>query len=199
MLPTNKKATIGSIVTTPNYTKMAVVNVLTVNDPQPCIHQHLYVISDERINQLDYGIDLVKMKVLISDHDIDYQQNHFKKIIATTDKSLFIGVPQFIKGYLPQPSDGFIQKYVDSFNNGNVIDWINVEYDGDYDPHYGGYYSDTIKLKVNPKDNTITIKPIKTSMSRDEVIIFIGKMISNGIVKPNLEAENFDTWIEKNL
>ena len=54
MLPTNEKATVGSIVTRSSDNRMAIVNVLTKDDPQPCIHQHLYILSDEEIKEGDW-------------------------------------------------------------------------------------------------------------------------------------------------
>ena len=86
MLPTNEKATVGSIVTRPSDNRMATVNVLTKDDTQPCIHQHLYFLSDEEIKEGDWlynGTEIWQVKSYYGFQPIT------KKIIATTDKSLF--------------------------------------------------------------------------------------------------------------
>ena len=93
--------------------------------------QHLYIISDDEAKENDLYIE--------SDHKgfgfIKY------KIIATTDASLKV----FIDGngnkssheltksgyieFLPQPSQQFIEKYIEEYNKGNIITDILVEYE----------------------------------------------------------------------
>ena len=75
---------------------------------------------------------------------------------------------------LPQPSEGFLNKFVEEYNIGNIITEVLVEYvetdqvvkrfEGDE-----GYDSSMTTLKVNPKDNTITIKKAKDSWTREEM------------------------------
>jgi len=63
------------------------------------------------------------------------------------------------------------------------------------------------KLKVNPKDNTITIKKVKDSWTRDEVKqlcwqAFINHKCIDGKIKPSIAIEliePFNDWIEQNL
>lgn len=91
-----------------------------------------------------------------------------KKIIATTDTSLEIeileGPPQFSceairTEELPQPSQQFIEKYIESYNKGQIINDILVEYELVEDASQSIDRTDNVWiLKVNPKDNTITIK-----------------------------------------
>lgn len=108
-----------------------------------------------------------------------------KKVISTTDKSLKIevgdegwkstqeeGWNEYKPVYeqLPQPSNSFIQKYIEEYNKGNIITDILVEYisekqDG-YCPSIPGAYIDVLKVD---KNNTITIKRIKTSYTQEEV------------------------------
>ena len=54
-------------------------------------------------------------------------------------------------------------------------------------------------MKVNPKDNTITIKKVKDSWNREEVIELISDWtrMKSGL-NINL-PDNFDNWIETNL
>ena len=55
------------------------------------------------------------------------------------------------------------------------------------------------RLKINPKDNTITIKPIKDSWNREEVVSLI-KDYRNQLVPVNsLLIEETNKWIEQNL
>lgn len=58
------------------------------------------------------------------------------------------------------------------------------------------------KLKVNPKDNTITItiKPIKDSLNRKEIIDFVTTLTSTPSVISKETAESMlDNWIEEHL
>lgn len=102
-----------------------------------------------------------------------------RKIIATTDRSLGFAIdksPYPMEIYsLPQPSRSFIDKYVELYNKHNIIEDVLVEYAVNgkcEDPmvclrgchvHDGTckhllYRKDI--LKINPKDDTITIKKI---------------------------------------
>ena len=79
-----------------------------------------------------------------------------EKIIATTDISL-------VKEYnLPQPSQQFIQKYIEEYNKGNIITDVLVEYESDFNSCFctkdicNGNNCPK-KLKVNPKDNSLNI------------------------------------------
>ena len=82
-----------------------------------------------------------------------------EKIIATTDISL-------VKEYnLPQPSQQFIQKYIEEYNRGNIITDVLVEYELISNEEY---FLNTINpdddvpyfdenLKINPKNNSLNI------------------------------------------
>lgn len=124
--------------------------------------QHLLILSDEEIKEGDWvysnkgtlNIQQVSQKTF---HD---KRNYgWKKIIATTDKSLG----------LPEPPQSFITKYVEEYNKGNVITDVMVEYD-DFTSNNGvnlndGYH---VSLVIN-KDNTINIKSIKNSWNIEEI------------------------------
>lgn len=129
-----------------------------------------------------------------------------KKIIAATDQELRIkssirnsneldmnyGKLEFI---LPQPSESFIEKYVTEYNKGNIITHVMVEYDwyghpDDYNNPHG------IKLKINPKDNTITIRKLKDSWNREEVISLLDKYL---IDITNKDIKSHSKWLEENL
>ena len=104
--------------------------------------QHLYIISDDEIKDGDYFLadnrlnttsnkglpnwvlckcTKVKNSWVYCNEipDEGHNGDWCKKIIATTDESL----------NLPQPSQQFIQKYIEEYNKGNIITDVLVEYD----------------------------------------------------------------------
>ena len=175
--------------------------------------QHLYIISDDEIKEGDVvkipcGVGKVKeltwkfgndnpsyivedifiYKLRYGQKEGELQINSFryedvKKIIATTDVSLG----------LPQPSQQFIQKYIEEYNKGNIITDVLVEYENIYIDSFGTTIvqhekdSDSYlkqctfvnsKLKINPKDNTITIKKIKETYNKEELCQILEKYTS---------------------
>ena len=91
----------------------------------------------------------------------------YREVLATTDESL----------NLPQPSQQFIQKYIEEYNRGNIITDVLVEYElisneeyflNTINPDENVPYFDE-NLKINSKDNTITIKKVKDNWNREEV------------------------------
>lgn len=133
--------------------------------------QHLYILSDEEIKESDYYY-FSKTNSIHKHLGIKplsgYDSELCKKIIATTDK-LNIH-PNIADSYrssncLPQPSQQFIQKYIESYNKGEIITDVLVEYEQPF-PNNPSIF-DT--LKVNSKDNTITIKKLKESWNSLEI------------------------------
>ena len=124
-------------------------------------------------------------------------ENGFREIIASTDPSL----------NLPKPSDLFIKKYCEL----GSIDEAMVEYetvqttkkeDYQYQNGNSNLKYETV-LKVAP-DNTITIKMIKDSWTREEVIELMRKAWNqkDGLyqIQPNrISHMHFSKWIEQNL
>ena len=144
--------------------------------------QHLYIISDDKIKEDDWCID--------SDRNIFQHKNHFpvsigqRKIIATTNTLLKIEINSkrgdllpdvSFDINLPQPSKQFIEKYIEEYNKGNVITDILVEYEYLLDDMVVLPYW---KLKVNPKDNTITIKKLKELYTKEELCQIVEKYTS---------------------
>lgn len=186
-------------------------NKLYFFDPVVCNEaQALYFLSDEEIKEGDWyiaqrntGPKLLKAKRIDKEVGCIFQENtdetyypydihECKKIIASTNSSLG----------LPRPSDSFIKKYCEL----GGINEVMVEYE---EVLFTNGFSIEIntkelhdkvitRLKVAP-DNTITIKKVKDSWTREEVIILIGKMQAEGIITPNITADKFDKWIEQNL
>lgn len=180
-------------------------------------HQHLYIISDEEIKAGDWFLTddrdwitdnngnpiwLLKKCAKVEkgwifakgEPDTGLNPDWSKKIIATTDS--YLG--------LARPSDDFIRKYCES--NGAIkdvlVEYIIEHHDTselvDMNGVPNGKSPTTIDIKVSP-DNTITIKPIKDSWNREEVIDLIQKFWLS-YEKNELEyIDNKDKWIEQNL
>lgn len=187
-------------------------------------NQHLYFLSNEEIKEGDWVLcmfnevtEIVKVTTIVnnafdSQKGFGYGLEYCKKIIATTDKSLFtetksIGYTEdrarvfYGKEYLPQPSTSFIEKFVEEYNKENQITEVLVEY------HEDIYFQDELqargKLKINPKDNTITIRKAKDSWNREEVVLFAEKyarMVQEKEIQLNgYKAIHNHKWIEENL
>jgi hypothetical protein len=202
MLPTNKQSSLALIdIPTPilcsSIQRKEGQLYIKESYPLNINTQHLYIISDDEIKEGDWCIDTINNILFMSDGNLKLHKNTDKKIIATTDTSLG----------LPQPSQQFIEKYIESYNKGEVITDVLVEYEADLTTitkvDYGLQHWD-YKLKVNPKDNTITIKKLKDNWNREEHISDIYRLCSLLYFSPNREVD-FNTkeelfkWIEDNL
>lgn len=213
MLPTNEKAPIlksdNGIVHSGHF---YVTNLCKDES-----YQNLYITSDDKIKEGDW---LLPSQKDMFDRVIPYQYINGnggindKKIIATTDTSLILyNESDFIKNsptviLLPQPSQAFIEKYVEEYNKGNIITDVLVEYEEftrelDQEEYLMArsmginnfVVNPTLRLKTNPKNNTITIKKVKDSWSREEVIRLIEKHTED-MFKQKI---TLDKWIEENL
>ena len=159
MLPTNEKASLKL-----GQNRLLVNN--TFGYDSHFTNQNLCILSDEEIKEGDWFYDLdtkyIKIKQSWENSHLEFNG---KKIIATTDRSLGLVVdqngcsmPAYSK-FLPQPSQSFIDKFVEEYNKGNVITEVMVEYEsiGAYaNPKYDSDY----QLKMN-SDNTINISNSK--------------------------------------
>ncbi len=165
--------------------------------------QHIYILSDEEIKEGDYRYSSIQnniAKANSTDISTGYYTNNtaYKKTIATTDSSLNPTgnagiIAHAFKEEIPQPSPQFLEVFVREYNKGNTITSVMVEYE-DYNGTTSISSDWNGRLKVNSKDNTITIKRIKYSWSREEVIELL---LSFNKDKPG----NFDCskWVEQNL
>ena len=132
--------------------------------------QHLYIISDDEIKKGDYIYCTITNAIEIAKYNHDYLIRDWKKVIATTDTSLYIHQKETISlpervFYLPQPSQQFIKKFVEEYNKSNVITDVLVEYElvsneeyflNTINPDESVPYFDE-NLKINPKDNSLNI------------------------------------------
>ncbi len=178
---------------------------------------YLYVLSDDKIEQNDWVFDsrdntIYQIKLSLDGANVIF------KVIATTDSSLQIkkesrkiGHLTFHNVYvdgLPKPSQSFINKYIEKYNKGEQINEVMVEYidngeEGWMGDDYNGepFWNERIELKVNSKDNTITIKPTKEAWNRAEVKDLIYSFRNSILIEVSKgQVSNFtDNWIEQNL
>ena len=197
MLPTNEKAGLKL-----GQNGLLVNNTLGYDSH--FTNQHLYFLCDDEIKEGDWWVDLLEKRIFkVTEEDVivtkadGLPHNEFKKIIATTNTSLLIGGPKsknWVYLPFPQPFEGFIQKFIESYDDGNPITEVDVEYDSNLDQIGSEDDEYFEKLKVNPKDNTITIKKVKDIWSREEVVNLLQQFNND---KPG----EFDCskWIEENI
>lgn len=209
MLPTENKTYIGKFLENEPYLALYSWYLKSLNIKEQRQGQHLYIISDDEIKEGDWCLNennnifqYIGGLLLPTD----------KKIIATTDTSLKYFIDS--KGnkseheltkngyieFLPQPSQQFIEKYIESYNKGNIITDVLVEYE------LLGHEEIPSELweeryKVNPKDNTITIKKVKDSYSKTEIIELFKKHNIDICKKYHISyiQEFTDKWLDKNL
>ncbi len=211
MLPTNEQKKDGMICKDiTEYDKIIAIKINNFMEHEDYVGQHLYITSDEEIKEGDWCLVVKSHKDLLKDDIFQYNDecsiNHeyIKKIIATTDTSLISINEQYFdvnksrksavleQKTLPQPSQEFIRQYIEEYNKGNVIEFVDVEYTYDN----GGIFvpMNTLYLLVN-SDNTINIEPIKDSWSKEDVVALLYKSRFH----KDSSDEKFDKWIEQNI
>lgn len=205
MLPSELKAKSHLFINAPEIKRLH--RNLMISDG---IGNHaLYILSDDRIKKDDWVINTLHYNEPIhqcDDEEYYLKRPQYKKIIATTDNSLTYESlakkinPDLAKinGWddytLPKPSQSFIQKYVAEYNKGNVIADIMVEYEeivGElpFRMHLGWI------VKVNNDTNTITIRKIKTSWTKEEIMNALHKVE----LKHNKNYSSLWEELEQNL
>lgn len=157
---------------------------------------NLYVLSNDEIKKGDWYHNSIDNSIKQASDWI--YVSTCKKIIATTNKSLH-KIPNSVPGFnfpdklgLPKPSQEFIELFIKNYNADNPITKVMVEY-----IHLGGTGSGYV-LKLNPY-NTINIKTIKDSWSRDEHIADIKRIIQSYQNTNSYGIKDLDKWIEQNL
>ena len=192
MLSTNEPSKIGNLAT---YQKRSLAKVIKegINPIGSTVQfWNLYIISDDEIKENNtHFYNPHSGQLHISGNHTDYiaiNKNGCKKIIATTDESLYFkdtnkNPKQYMGSYismslgenLPQPSQQFIQKYIEEYNKGNIITDVLVEYEYLLDDRAVLPYWN---LKVNTKENTITIKKLKETYNKEELCQILEKYTS---------------------
>ena len=177
-------------------------------------NQHLYITSNEEIKKGDYYLKPDDNNIWIRNKNSNIITIGSKKIIATTDElylSELFPVDNEIHSLtsrLPQPSQQFIEKYIEEYNKGNIISegLVEVEVDlenyNNWEPPFPYKSLDEqvfYKLKLDSQ-NTITIRKIKDSWNREEVIDLCRSAYLYG-EQGALKLHNgiFKEWIEENL
>lgn len=168
MLPTNEKAQIGDNVIVKHNATLAFGKKVQEPYNMGEENQHLYILSDEEIKESGWyennGV-IFRADDKFDEGNNPNQNKKNKKIIATTDKSLgytdhrVSPVPNFCD--YPQPSQSFIELYVNEYNKGNIITEVMVEYE--IEGEVGEMFAP--ELKINP-DNTINISVTNTIVSK---------------------------------
>jgi len=165
---------------------------------------HLYILSDEKPKVGDWSINLnsrhAHKELCRIDNEIELERyvnkvgNNCKKIIATTDSSLWLHddtVPYPKTKTLPQIPHQFIEHFIVEYNKSNVIDKVLVEVK--YNELYPMVQNNNFKVTLNQSNEISILTEQKQVFTREEVIEFCKK------------AKNFgatDSWldyIKKNL
>lgn len=150
------------------------------------------------------------------------------KIIATTDINIEVSDNRFedrngivhVK-FLPKPSEDFIKAYTEAYNIGNPIAEVDVEYIQTVaisDKEYNALEEGSLSYKhTNPfnieilkvdKNNTITIRKIKDSWNREEVVNLMFEALSIGLNGRQRQLQGYeqrtgkeilDNYIKENL
>lgn len=200
MLPTEKASELTIFKSKYGLFRGSLIDIKDFNRGDKSFQpQHLYFLSDEEIKEGDWV--LVGKTVMQASEP--YRLEEVKKIIATTDSSLTVdyydaAYNELNKQSLPRPSNEFLKKYCKLGGIDEVlVAYINHEEETGEIAHSDAeleYY-----LKVAP-DNTITIKPIKDSWSREEVIHLLNRAFSySRSFGMSRDKEQTDKWIKENL
>ena len=172
-------------------------------------YQHLYILSDDEIKEGDFIYHFIYHRldsIIVKWDGLDTPREYgYNKVIASTDPFLKITTDNFfaddpkrpIKLPLPSIPQSFIEEYVSEYNKGNKIEEVMIEYDPEFEEwsDESGVYMIEESIKFNP-DNTINIKKVKDSWTRDEVIALHKlncERLTNSYVSSDIK------WIEDNL
>lgn len=204
MLPANNKSFL--FTKSHNDLEFNIINPIHGINHLGWKYQHLYILSDEKINKYDWMINTnieygcKGLPVQAANSDLVNAGGCYK-IIATTnifkisfDFSLLINVTKSLADLLPSISQSFIDHYVSEYNKENKIEEVMVEY---VEMAISGI------VPVIKDDNTINIKLIKDSWNREEVIHLILKYESDMEYFGRDHYYNIEVgtnkWIETNL
>ena len=203
MLPTNKNS--SNIAKSINQDILSLYNK---NDDKynQWINQNLYIISNDEIKEGDWYYNSRLKQIFQAIRNSGYsKKTDDYKIIATTDTSLIENIEMIGTGStylfkLPQPSQQFIEKYIESYNKGEVITDVLVEYEFNDFKFMSTLCTTKEKeynLKVNLKYNTITIKKVKENWNREEVLNLLYD-VNRGVFRYEANFD-LDKFIEENL
>lgn len=159
----------------------------------------IVILSDDEIEEGDNVFDLHR-KIILGCPDKEnasfykLSKHRYKKIIASTDKSLkeyHIQVEERFQQSLPQPSKEWIEYFVSEYNKGNIMDEVMVEYE-DYALNVITD-EELYRPKVNP-DNTINIKPVEETW--DDILSKFE--LDVGFEEGVYVISDFKNWLKEN-
>jgi hypothetical protein len=167
-----------------------------------CVIQPIefYITNDEEINKGEWGLfnNELPIKSLDAKAGDDY-----KKIIATTDPNLMHYSNNGRVGYhLPLLSYSFIKALREAYDRGEKITKILVEYDkANYDKWLANGASPVFDALKLDKYNTITVKSVKDSYTREELIALFAQYEKDvyRLHKANITNISTKKWLEENL
>ena len=221
------------------YDKVLVEKRNCANDyREDCVikPQHLYITSDEEIKEGEYFLtnqnDYWKIQKCQKICDDGMIMSFEEEIAMFQEETYFVFKPENCKKIisstctslgLPQPSQQFIEKYIEEYNKGNVIKEVLVEVilnewkSKDFKPVIFHDIDRLIEFGYNPKfnftfkkgglkldsQNQITIRKKKNVWYREEVIELLHKSLSCNVTSSEKLNKVFhtqlDKWIEENL
>ena len=165
MLPTDQKTNGMICKDITGQDKIIAIKTKYLMAHEDYVGHHLYIISDDEIKEGDWFYNIHSK--IVGRAAFNFGKDELaKKIIATTDSSLWRPSHKYASDVilLPQPSQQFIQKYIEEYNRGNIITDVLVEYENKFDgkeyvDELDAYGYDKINsiLKINPKDNSLNI------------------------------------------
>ena len=184
--------------------QLLLLSFLNIDKTREDKGRHLYITSDEEIKEGDWVLSGTNTIVQCL-HPNNVVDRDIKKIIATTDTSLKLYTSETLasaSGFslktedisLSKPSQSFIKAYIEAYNNGNPITDVLVEHESELEAYYRNGIGGA-KLKVN-SSNEITIKKVKDSYTREEVIELVTKAL---YAKASWYEEEINDWIKENL
>lgn len=158
ILPTKGKSSFGMVY------EINQLHLYTNDDDQNnicddlAINQHLYFISDDKIKEGEWYINLQNPNKPYLNRsgstNFDGLYTNCKKIIFTTDKSIINNPTHYEDGtkrvfetneFLPQPPKGFVETYIQAYNKGNIISDVMIEYEYRHDRVNKGDFRTQIK------------------------------------------------------
>lgn len=220
MLPTNEKATLKSDLAINENNLLFQPSKLEGTWFFLNKYQHLYVLSDEKPEIGDWLLTPAGIFKVQKNNQYwggkkfcDIQPWH-KKIIATTDNSLVMK-SDIVGGFktdlcFPQIPQSFVEYFIKEYNKGNSITNVMVEHEEYAVGNYGmsdGEPTIDERLKINPKDNTITIQKVKNNYNREEIEYLLHLIVNEShcgfdrVKQPNSNecADFVNKWISRNL
>lgn len=193
MLATNQVNNIGEFAinlnSSPNFKSFLSAGIV-LREPynMTCENKNLYIISNDEIKEGDYyyrqGLKCIDQCSNEEHGEVLSKDKYCKKVIASTDSSLG----------LPMIQESFINHYVESYNKGEVITSVQIEFE--WEP----LFVPIPDYKVT--DNFINIKSVKDTFSREEVIALLYEALTAdgpGAYSMGWDDNDAKEWIENNL